>query len=46
MEAVRAYASYPLLDEAGRTDVQQALVAYCKQDTWAMVEILDGLRKM
>lgn len=46
MEAVRAYASYPLLDEAGRTDVQRALVAYCKQDTWAMVEILDGLRKM
>jgi hypothetical protein len=46
MEAVRAYASYPLLDDASRADVQAALVAYCQQDTWAMVEILDALRKM
>jgi len=24
----------------------QSLYEYCKQDTWAMVEILDALRKL
>jgi len=28
-----------------RTRKQNALIEYCKQDTWAMVEILKGLRK-
>lgn len=46
MEAVYAYASYSDLNEEERNEKQQALVEYCKQDTWAMVEILEELRKM
>lgn len=46
MEAVYAYASYPELGETERREMQEALVEYCKQDTWAMVEILDELRKI
>ena len=46
MEAVYAYASYPTLHEEERTITQQALVEYCKQDTWAMVEILNRLRQI
>ena len=29
-----------------REQKQEALIEYCKQDTWAMVEILNGLRKI
>ncbi len=46
MEAVHAYASYPTLSEKQRIRIQNALIEYCKQDTWAMVEILDQLRKI
>jgi hypothetical protein len=46
MEAVYAYASYPKLDPGSRREMQEALVEYCKQDTWAMVEILDALRQI
>jgi uncharacterized protein YlbG (UPF0298 family) len=46
MEAVHAYASYPKLPKAELKELQDALVKYCQQDTWAMVEILDVLRKM
>ena len=46
MEAVYAYASYPNLDNGALLETQQALIEYCKQDTWAMVEILDALRKI
>lgn len=46
MEAVYAYASYPKLDAGSRAEMQAALVEYCKQDTWAMVEILDALRQI
>ena len=46
MEAVYAYAGYPEMNPKERALKQQALVEYCKQDTWAMVEILDELRKI
>jgi len=46
MEAVYAYASYPKLGEHELAEMQQALVRYCQQDTWAMVEILNELRKI
>ncbi len=46
MEAVYAYASYPSLEPSELQEKQQALVRYCQQDTWAMVEILDSLRKI
>lgn len=46
MEAVYAYASYDKLNKAELKHTTDALVEYCKQDTWAMVEILDNLRKI
>jgi hypothetical protein len=46
MEAVYAYASYPSLNNQELHEKRQALIEYCKQDTWAMVEILDNLRKI
>jgi len=46
MEAVYAYASYPKLGKSELHEMQQALVRYCQQDTWAMVEILNELRKI
>jgi hypothetical protein len=46
MEAVYAYAGYYDMGLEERTQKQHALVEYCKQDTWAMVEILDQLRKI
>jgi len=46
MEAVYAYASYHELNDEERALKQAALIEYCKQDTWAMVEILEELRKI
>jgi len=44
MEAVYAYASYAEYEEEDLKNKQLALVEYCKQDTWAMFEVLRGLR--
>ncbi|MCF7926454.1 MAG: DUF2779 domain-containing protein [Candidatus Izimaplasma sp.] len=46
MEAVYAYAGYIQLNSAELKETQVALKNYCKQDTWAMVEILNNLRKI
>ncbi len=46
MEAVYTYASFPKLNKALFDKKYTALLEYCKQDTWAMVEILDSLRKL
>lgn len=46
MEAVYAYASFDKLDKPELERMTTALIEYCKQDTWAMVEILDNLRKI
>jgi len=46
MEAVYTYASYMDYEGEDLQDKQQALVEYCKQDTWAMFEVLRGLREM
>jgi len=46
MEAVYAYAGFPNLNKEELTNIRLALTEYCKQDTWAMVEILDELRKI
>ncbi|QMS85756.1 DUF2779 domain-containing protein [Candidatus Xianfuyuplasma coldseepsis] len=46
MEAVYAYASYPKFDADDLRNMQAALIQYCQQDTWAMVEILNQLRKI
>jgi len=46
MEAVYAYAGYKDLNQAELAQVRAGLTEYCKQDTWAMVEILEQLRKI
>ncbi|MEC9484250.1 MAG: DUF2779 domain-containing protein [Candidatus Izemoplasma sp.] len=46
MEAVYAYASYDTMTKTEKDRTINALIEYCKQDTWAMVEILDNLRKI
>lgn len=44
VEALVAYANFPKLDKLDYEHKYKKLVEYCKQDTWAMVEILQGLR--
>jgi hypothetical protein len=44
-EALVAYANFPYMDEKTFKQTYQELLEYCKQDTWAMVEILEALRK-
>lgn len=46
MEAVYAYARYKDLSKTELEVTRRDLTEYCKQDTWAMVEILDELRKI
>lgn len=45
VQALVEYANYKNMTDEERERKQNALVEYCKQDTWAMVEILKGLRK-
>lgn len=45
-EALVAYAKFPLMDKLTFNKTYQDLLEYCKQDTWAMVEILEALRKI
>jgi hypothetical protein len=37
------YAKLPQMDEVTKKATLEAMVAYCKQDTWAMVEIYNAL---
>jgi len=46
MEAVYAYARYKDLSKTELEITRRDLTEYCKQDTWAMVEILEQLRKI
>jgi hypothetical protein len=45
-EALVAYARFPLMDQKTFEKKYEELKEYCKQDTWAMVEILNALRKL
>ena len=45
VEAMIAYAKFPKLNETEFKHKYQKLVEYCKQDTWAMYEVLKGLKK-
>lgn len=45
-EALVCYARFPYMDEHTFEQKYQELLEYCKQDTWAMVEILDKLRTL
>ncbi len=43
-EAIVEYANYEKMSKEEFALKYQALIIYCKQDTWAMVEILNALR--
>ena len=45
-EAIIEYANYNKMSKEEYNLKYQALITYCKQDTWAMVVILDELRKL
>ena len=45
-EALAVYANYDKMSETELIEARKNLVEYCKQDTWAMVEILNGLRDL
>ncbi|MBN2268860.1 MAG: DUF2779 domain-containing protein [Acholeplasmataceae bacterium] len=45
-DALVAYAKFPNMDKQEFDITYQNLLEYCKQDTWAMVKILDELRKV
>ena len=45
-EALVTYAQFPYMDERSFHKNYEDLLEYCKQDTWAMVEILEELRKL
>lgn len=44
VQALVTYAKFPNMNKKEYKFKYQKLVEYCKQDTWAMVEILRGLR--
>ena len=45
-EAIVTYANYDKMSEQERNLKYESLITYCKQDTWAMVVILDALRHL
>lgn len=45
-EAIVVYANYPYMQKEEFDLKFQALIEYCRQDTWAMVVILEELRKL
>lgn len=44
-EALVEYSKYDFMSAEELNQTRKNLIEYCKQDTWAMVEILRGLRK-
>lgn len=46
IEALITYARFPYMTENEYEFKYSSLIDYCKQDTWAMVEILKGLREL
>lgn len=45
-QAYAAYATLPTLTKEEFNDTYNAMIEYCKQDTWSMVKILSELRKI
>ena len=45
-EALAVYSCYNKMTSEELEKTKKALIEYCKQDTWAMVEILRGLRAL
>ena len=46
VEALVAYSKFSLIGEEEKQKIRRELFYYCGQDTWAMVAILDNLRKL
>ncbi len=46
VDASSTYALFDSFDDETYKRKYQKMIEYCKQDTWAMVEILKGLRKL
>ena len=46
VEALVAYSKFDKMEEKEYAEAYNSLVEYCKQDTWAMVEILRGLHSL
>lgn len=46
IEALVAYANFPKLNPKEYEHKYKKLIEYCKQDTWAMYLVLDGLKKL
>ena len=46
VEALVTYSKFDKMNKDEYTEAYNALVEYCKQDTWAMVEILHGLQEL
>lgn len=46
VDALVEYANFKNMTKMELEKKREALVEYCKQDTWAMVEILNGLRHL
>ncbi len=44
VEALVTYASFPKMDKLNFEHKYEKLVEYCKQDTWAMFVVLEGLK--
>lgn len=44
-EALVEYSKFDLMDKKQLDKTRKDLINYCKQDTWAMVQILKGLRE-
>ena len=45
-EAIIEYANYNNMNEEELAKTRENLKIYCRQDTWAMVEILNSIRKI
>jgi len=45
-DAIIGYANYPYMSKKEFDKTYNDLIEYCKQDTWAMVEILNKLRQI
>ena len=46
LEAQAAYFSLESVNDNAKAELVKNMIEYCKQDTWAMVEILNALRKL
>jgi hypothetical protein len=44
--AMIAYATLPQMTQSEKEKTRSKLIAYCRQDTWAMVEVAKGINQL